>query len=120
MSDTPPPSTWASSAGGSQYLDRTLDFVGFAAAQCPDDWDRARLASGFEIREALRLSAIVSVMIHPKVHLRIPCHELYDLYPGELAHLLGAPRVDREAGPRVQSKELIDWSDGRSIHRVGV
>ncbi|KAH3835793.1 hypothetical protein DPMN_109157 [Dreissena polymorpha] len=50
-------------------------------------------------------------MIHPKVHLRIPFYDLYDLYPARLAHLIGAPRADREAGPRVQSEELIDWSD---------
>ncbi|KAH3788845.1 hypothetical protein DPMN_167007 [Dreissena polymorpha] len=50
-------------------------------------------------------------MIHQKVHLRIPCYDLYDLYPGQLAHLIGAPRADREAGPRVQSEELIHWSD---------
>ena len=50
-------------------------------------------------------------MIHPQVHLRIPCYDFYFLYSGQFAHLLGTPRANREAGLRDQFEELINWSD---------
>ena len=53
----------------------------------------------------------LTVMIHPQVHLRIPCYDFYFLYSGQFAHLLGTPRANREAGLRDQFEELINWSD---------
>lgn len=52
-----------------------------------------------------------TVMIHPQVHLRIPCYDFYFLYSGQFAHLLGTPRASREASLRDQFEELINWSD---------
>ena len=52
-----------------------------------------------------------SVMIHPQVHLRIPCYDFYFLYSGQFAHLLGTPRATPKGGLRDQSEELINWSD---------
>ena len=53
----------------------------------------------------------LTVMIHPQVHLRIPCYDFYFLYSGQFAHLLGTPRANREASLRDQFEELINWSD---------
>ena len=53
----------------------------------------------------------VLVMIHPKVHLRIPCYDFYFLYSGQFAHLLGTPRAGPKTRLRDQSEELINWSD---------
>ena len=55
--------------------------------------------------------AALLVMIHPKVHLRIPCYDFYFLYSGQFAHLLGAPRAGPKTRLRDQSEELINWSD---------
>ena len=54
---------------------------------------------------------VCAVMIHPQVHLRIPCYDFYFLYSGQFAHLLGAPRAGPKTRLRDQSEELINWSD---------
>jgi hypothetical protein len=65
-----------------------------------------------------------TVMIHPQVHLRIPCYDFYFLYSGQFAHLLGTPRASRE-GPAygTNSKSsltgAIGSSDGRCVQRAG-
>jgi len=54
------------------------------------------------------------VMIHPQVHLRIPCYDFYFLYPGKFADLLGkhTERAGLAARPqRVPSDRLINKSD---------
>ena len=51
-------------------------------------------------------------MIHPKVHLRIPCYDFYFLYPSKFAILLGTAkrrRVDARIGD--QFELLINWGD---------
>ena len=48
-------------------------------------------------------------MIHPQVHLRIPCYDFYFLYSGQFAHLFDAPRERPEdRHPRDQSEGLIN------------
>ena len=70
----------------------------------------SHFSSESEGREASTLRRLV--MIHPKVHLRIPCYDFYFLYSGQFAHLLGTPRAGpRGARLRDQSEELINWSD---------
>ena len=39
------------------------------------------------------------VMIHPQVHLRIPCYDFYFLYSGQFAHLLGTTESHPERQP---------------------
>jgi hypothetical protein len=64
-----------------------------------------------------------SVMIHPQVHLRIPCYDFYDLYPGQFAHLLGHrwPTAKRAYGsnPKSSLTGAIGSSDGRCVQRAG-
>ena len=58
-------------------------------------------------------------MIHPKVHLRIPCYDFYFLYPNKFAILLGTakghlpPDRSRTEAPVIgdQSELLINWGD---------
>ena len=38
-------------------------------------------------------------MIHPQVHLRIPCYDFYFLYSGQFAHLLGTTESHPERQP---------------------
>ena len=63
------------------------------------------------IHSIFLMHSIVSVMIHPQVHLRIPCYDFYFLYSGQFAHLLGTPRATPKGSLRDQSEELINWSD---------
>lgn len=82
-------------------------FIDVGASPCCSP---PRLATNTsESGSGLRLRG--AVMIHPQVHLRIPCYDFYFLYSGQFAHLLGTPRASPKAGLRDQSEELINWSD---------
>ena len=62
------------------------------------------------------------LMIHPQVHLRIPCYDFYSLYSGRLAALLGspnaAPKSTHGSNPRGSSARAIGSSDGRCVQRA--
>lgn len=67
----------------------------------------------------------VSIMIHPKVHLRIPCYDFYSLFQAELARLLGTPRErppkqpSQGTNPKRSFSMTIGSSDGRCVQRAG-